>query len=73
MFTIDCHRHGTRVELAWSHVEAMRHTTVGTVVDWRCSCGARGSLIDGTRSVPWTTEPPHCGLDSVASGQTATS
>ena len=31
------------------------------------------ALIDWTRTVPWTTEPPHCGLDAVASPQTATS
>jgi hypothetical protein len=57
MFVIDCHIHESRVLLDSSRIEGMRNTDEGPVVDWHCWCGARGSLVAGTRSVPRHDEP----------------
>ncbi|HEX6568745.1 MAG TPA: hypothetical protein VF015_06255 [Acidimicrobiales bacterium] len=56
MFEVHCHIHESSVLLDWSRVEAMRHTDEGPVLDWHCWCGARGSLIGGTRSEPRPVE-----------------
>jgi hypothetical protein len=52
MFRIHCHIHRSDVLLDSSRIETLRTTPSGPVLDWRCWCGARGSLIGGTRSVP---------------------
>jgi hypothetical protein len=52
MFTVHCHVHRSKVLLDRSRIEALRNTVEGPVLDWRCWCGARGSLIAGARSVP---------------------
>lgn len=57
MFEVHCHVHGSRVLLDRSRIEALRNTDEGPVIDWHCWCGARGSLIAGTRSEPRAVEP----------------
>lgn len=57
MFAIYCHIHESRVLLDSSRIEGMRQSTEGPVLDWRCWCGARGSLVAGNRSVPRHIEP----------------
>lgn len=57
MFAIHCHIHESRVLLDSSRIEGMRQSAEGPVLDWRCWCGARGSLIAGQRSVARPTEP----------------
>jgi hypothetical protein len=52
MFAVHCHVHESEVLLDWSRVEGLRQTDDGPVIDWRCWCGARGSLIAGGRSEP---------------------
>lgn len=56
MFTVHCHEHDSDVLLDWSRVEGLRHTPQGPVIDWRCWCGARGSLVAGSRSEPRPAE-----------------
>lgn len=60
MFAVDCPRHGTRVLLDYSRIEAQTNTADGPVVDWRCWCGARGRLVRGfhTRPRPCTAIAP---------------
>ena len=67
MIAIHCHVHESRVLLAWSCIEAMRTTGEGPVLDWRCWCGARGSLIAGTRSVPRSAAPDVVDLAALGS------
>ena len=57
MFAIYCHIHESRVLLDSSRIEGMRQSAEGPVLDWRCWCGARGSLIAGRRSVARPIEP----------------
>ena len=57
MFAIHCHIHESRVLLDWTRVEAVRDSDEGPVIDWHCWCGARGSLVAGSRSVPRRDEP----------------
>ncbi len=52
MFAIDCHAHQCRVLLDWSCIEGVHDGTDGTVLEWRCWCGARGQLVAGLRSEP---------------------
>jgi hypothetical protein len=63
MFVVDCHIHGTRVLLDWSRIEAMRDSDEGPVLDWRCWCGALGSLIAGARSEPRAVDPVELSVD----------
>jgi hypothetical protein len=57
MIAVHCHVHGSGVLLDWSQVEGLRHTPEGPAIDWRCWCGARGSLVAGHRSVPHPDAP----------------
>lgn len=57
MFAIYCHIHESRVLLDSSRIEGMRQSAEGPVLDWRCWCGARGSLIAGQRSVARPPDP----------------
>jgi hypothetical protein len=57
MFVVDCQIHGGRVLLDWSRIEGMRDSDEGPVLDWRCWCGACGSLIAGVRSEPRAVDP----------------
>ena len=57
MFAIYCHIHESRVLLDSSRIEGMRQSAEGPVLDWRCWCGARGSLIAGQRSVARPLDP----------------
>jgi hypothetical protein len=57
MFAVHCHVHDSEVLLDWSRVEAVRLTDEGPAIEWRCWCGARGSLIAGARSEPRDIEP----------------
>jgi len=52
MFKVHCHEHESDVLLDWSRLEGVRHTVEGPVLDWRCWCGALGSLVAGVRSEP---------------------
>jgi len=52
MFDVYCPGHRARVILDTSRIEAMHNTAEGPMVDWRCWCGARGSLRGGTASLP---------------------
>jgi hypothetical protein len=47
MFEIYCPAHEARVLLDTSRIEGLRTTPDGPVVDWRCWCGERGSLLRG--------------------------
>jgi hypothetical protein len=47
MFDVYCPSHGARVLLDTSRIEAIRNTAEGPMLDWRCWCGARGSLRGG--------------------------
>ena len=55
MFEIFCPSHGSRVLLDHSRIDALRTTPEGPVLDWRCWCGERGSLVGGRR--PPLAEP----------------
>jgi hypothetical protein len=51
MFDVYCPGHRAHVLLDTSRIEAIRNTAEGPMVDWRCWCGARGSLRGGTSSL----------------------
>lgn len=57
MFAIDCYAHQSRVLLDWSCVEGVHDSPDGTVIEWRCWCGARGRLVAGLRSEPRRAVP----------------
>jgi hypothetical protein len=50
MVEIYCPTHRSRVLLSASRIEAIRNTGDGPILDWRCWCGTRGSLVHGLRS-----------------------
>jgi hypothetical protein len=58
MFEIFCPTHNSQVLLDGGRIERFRNTTAGPVVDWRCWCGTRGSLLRG-RSSPARAERAH--------------
>lgn len=49
MFAVHCPAHGTRVLIWSSGVEAVRNTDDGIEVDYRCTCGHRGTWRTGRR------------------------
>ncbi|MGH9111447.1 MAG: hypothetical protein ACRDZN_03990 [Acidimicrobiales bacterium] len=51
VFQVFCTGHGARVLLDASRIEAIRNTGDGPVLDWRCWCGSRGSLLRGVEPV----------------------
>jgi hypothetical protein len=55
MFEVHCTSHGSRVLLDSSRIESVRNTPEGPVLDWRCWCGERGSLVRGTSARPVTS------------------
>ena len=57
MFEVHCTAHGSRVLLDSSRIESVRNTPDGPVLDWRCWCGERGSLVRGTS--PAAVDPAH--------------
>ena len=59
MFEVHCQAHGSRVLLDSSRIESVRNTPEGPVLDWRCWCGERGSLVRGTTARPVTSAPAH--------------
>jgi len=50
MFSAHCPSHGRRVLLGPGHITAIRNGPDGIVVEFRCSCGGRGSYLTGRRS-----------------------
>ena len=42
MFAVWCDRHGARVLLSGSSIEAVGNGPEGVVVRWRCTCGHEG-------------------------------
>lgn len=50
MFAVDCPKHGTRVLIWTSLVERVRNTPGGIEVDYRCTCGHRGTWSTGRRA-----------------------
>lgn len=50
MFTVHCARHGARVLIFSSGVERVRNTDKGIEVDYRCTCGHRGTWLTGRTS-----------------------
>jgi hypothetical protein len=52
MFEVYCPSHGSRVLLDSSRIVRLRATRRGPVVEWRCWCGARGSLVRGHDAPP---------------------
>lgn len=50
MFVVHCAQHGTRVLIFSSGVERIRNTPEGIEVDYRCTCGQRGTWRTGRRS-----------------------
>jgi hypothetical protein len=51
MFDVYCPGHRAHVLLDTSRIEAIRNTAEGPMVNWRCWCGTRGSLLGGTASL----------------------
>jgi hypothetical protein len=49
MFSAHCPCHGRRVLLGFDHITAIRNGPDGIHLDWRCSCGGRGTLVTGRR------------------------
>lgn len=47
MFAVHCPSHGSRVLIFNSGVERVRNTERGIEVDYRCSCGQRGTWLTG--------------------------
>ena len=47
MFTVHCARHESRVLIFSSGVERIRNTDQGIEVDYRCTCGQRGTWRTG--------------------------
>lgn len=47
MFAIDCPQHGSKVLIFMSGVKAIRNTDEGIEVDYRCTCGHRGTWRTG--------------------------
>jgi hypothetical protein len=54
VFEIYCPGHRSRVLLDTSRIEAIHNTGAGPVVDWRCWCGSRGSLLRRAAQTPAT-------------------
>jgi hypothetical protein len=52
VFTVDCPTHGTRVLLTARSVTGVRNLPAGIELDWRCHCGARGTLRFDGRHAP---------------------
>jgi hypothetical protein len=49
MFSAHCPCHGRRVLLGFDHITAIRNAPDGIHLDWRCSCGGRGTVVTGRR------------------------
>ena len=49
MLTVHCPAHRTRVLIFTSGVEGVRNTAEGIEVDYRCTCGHRGTWLSGRR------------------------
>lgn len=49
MFSVHCPAHGTRVLIFTSGVERVRNSADGIEVDYRCTCGHRGTWLTGRR------------------------
>ena len=47
MFTVYCPRHRSPVLLGARSVTSVVNTPDGIVVEWRCRCGAEGSVLTG--------------------------
>jgi hypothetical protein len=52
MFSVYCPRHQSPVLLGSRSVTALVNTPDGIVVEWRCRCGAEGSLLTGRHARP---------------------
>jgi hypothetical protein len=52
VFEVYCPGHRSRVLLDMSRVEALHNTGDGPMLDWRCWCGTRGSLLRGRKPAP---------------------
>jgi hypothetical protein len=50
MFAVHCPAHGGRVLIWTSLVEAVRNVADGIEVDYRCTCGYRGTWRTGRTS-----------------------
>lgn len=50
MFAVHCPGHGSRVLIFSSGVERVRNTERGIEVDYRCTCGWRGTWLTGRAS-----------------------
>lgn len=55
MFTVHCAQHGSRVLIFSSGVERVRNTEQGIEVDYRCTCGERGTWRTGRAQRPART------------------
>lgn len=58
MFAEHCPRHGARVLLSPSRIEAIHNTPAGVVVTWRCWCGHVGRTDHRTVAAPTPTPTP---------------
>lgn len=58
MFAEHCPRHGARVLLSPSRIEAIHNTPAGVVVTWRCWCGHVGRTDHRTVASPTPTPTP---------------
>lgn len=49
MFAVHCPQHGARVLIFSSGIDRIRNTETGIEVDYRCTCGHRGTWRTGAR------------------------
>lgn len=58
MFAVHCPTHDARVLIWTSGVERVRNTDAGIEVDWRCTCGQRGTWLTGRKARAAQATPP---------------
>lgn len=63
MFAVHCPAHGGRVLIWTSLVEAVRNLAGGGIeVDYRCTCGHRGTWRTGRKATGPAREPARMGI-----------
>lgn len=62
MFAVHCPAHGGRVLIWTSLVEAVRNVAGGIEVDYRCTCGHRGTWRTGRKVNAGEREPARLGV-----------
>jgi hypothetical protein len=62
MFAVHCPTHKSRVLIWTSLVEAVRNVAGGIEVDYRCTCGHRGTWRTGRKANAPVREPARLGI-----------